>query len=80
MIYAAEFIGVKIKVMNATNKSLQGLEGNIIDETKNSFKIKNSKQEEKTVLKKGAVFMINNNIIKGDEIIKRPEERIKLKK
>lgn len=80
MIYAAEFIGVKIKVMNATNKSLQGLEGSIIDETKNSFKIKNSKQEEKTVLKKGAVFMINNNIIKGDEIIKRPEERIKLKK
>jgi ribonuclease P protein subunit POP4 len=80
MIYAAEFIGAKIKVMNATNKSLQGLEGSIIDETKNSFKIKNSKQEEKTVLKKGAVFMINNNTIKGDEIIKRPEERIKLKK
>ena len=80
MIHAAEFIGAKIKVMNATNKSLQGLEGSIIDETKNSFKIKNSKQEEKTVLKKGAVFMINNNIIKGDEIIKRPEERIKLKK
>ena len=80
MIYAAEFIGAKIKVMNATNKSLQGLEGSIIDETKNSFKIKNSKQEEKTVLKKGAVFMINDNMIKGDEIIKRPEERIKLKK
>ncbi len=80
MIYAAEFIGAKIKVMDATNKSLQGLEGSIIDETKNSFKIKNSKQEEKTVLKKGAVFMINNNTIKGDEIIKRPEERIKLKK
>ena len=80
MIYAAEFIGAKIKVMNATNKSLQSLEGSIIDETKNSFKIKNSKQEEKTVLKKGAVFMINNDTIKGDEIIKRPEERIKLKK
>jgi ribonuclease P protein subunit POP4 len=80
MIHAAEFIGAKIKVMNATNKSLQGLEGSIIDETKNSFKIKNSKQEEKTVLKKGAVFMINNNIIKGDDIIKRPEERNKLKK
>jgi ribonuclease P protein subunit POP4 len=80
MIHAAEFIGAKIKVINATNKSLQGLEGSIIDETKNSFKIKNSEQEEKIVLKKGAVFMINNNIIKGDEIIKRPEERIKLRK
>ena len=77
---ATEFIGAKIKVMSATNRSLQGLEGSIIDETKNTFKIRNSKQEEKTVLKKNAVFMIDNNLIKGDEIIKRPEERIKLKK
>jgi len=80
MIHAAEFIGAKIKVMNATNKSLQGIEGSIIDETKNAFKIASSNQEEKIVLKKGAVFMINNNIINGNEIIKRPEERIKLKK
>jgi ribonuclease P protein subunit POP4 len=77
---ATEFIGAKIKVMSATNKSLRGLEGSIIDETKNSFKIKNEVQEEKIVLKKGAVFLINNNIIKGDEITRRPEERIKLKK
>ena len=80
MSYAAEFIGTKIKIIGATNKSLIGLEGSVLDETKNSFKIKNSNQEEKTVLKKGAVFMIDSIIIKGDEIIKRPEERIKLKK
>ncbi len=78
MSYAAEFIGAKIKVIDATNRSLVGLEGSVLDETKNSFKIKNNNQEEKIVLKKGAVFMIDNIIIKGDEIIKRPEERIKL--
>jgi RNase P/RNase MRP subunit p29 len=80
MSYAAEFIGAKIKIIDATNRSLLGLEGSVLDETKNLFKIKNNNQEEKIVLKKGAVFMIDNIIIKGDEIIKRPEERIKLKK
>jgi ribonuclease P protein subunit POP4 len=80
MSYAAEFIGAQIKIIDATNRSLLGLEGSVLDETKNSFKIKNSNQEEKTVLKKGVVFMIDNIIIKGDEIIKTPEERIKLKK
>lgn len=80
MIYAAEFIGAKIKIIDATNKSLLGIEGCIIDETKNSFKIRKNDWQEKTVLKKGTVFMINNNIIKGNDIIKRPEERVKLKR
>ena len=80
MIHPAEFIGAKIKVMHAANKSLEGLEGSVIDETRNTLKIKNNKQEQKTVLKKGAVFSINNEKINGDEILRRPEERIKLKK
>jgi ribonuclease P protein subunit POP4 len=80
MSHTAEFIGTKIKIIDATNKSLVGLEGSILDETKNSFKIRNNNQEEKTLLKKGAVFLIDNILIKGDEIIKRPEERIKIKK
>ena len=79
MIHSAEFIGAKIKVISASNKSLTDLEGSIVDETKNTFKIKNNKGEEKTLLKKGTVFLINNQTIKGDEITRRPEERIKLK-
>jgi RNase P/RNase MRP subunit p29 len=80
MIHSVEFIGAKIKVVSASNKSLTGLEGSIVDETKNTFKIKNNQGEEKTLLKKGTVFLINNQTIKGDEITRRPEERIKLKK
>jgi ribonuclease P protein subunit POP4 len=79
MSRSAEFIGVKIKIISASNKSLEGIEGRVVDETKNTFKIKNSKGEEKIVLKSGTIFMINNQEIKGDEILKRPEERIKLK-
>jgi RNase P/RNase MRP subunit p29 len=79
MNHSGEFIGGKIKVLHATNQSLEGLEGNVVDETKSTFKIKKMNNEEKIVLKKGAVFLINNQEIRGDEIIRRPEERIKLK-
>jgi ribonuclease P protein subunit POP4 len=79
MSRSAEFIGAKIKIIRASNKSLEGMEGSVVDETKNTLKIKNTNEEEKTVLKSGAVFLINNQEIKGDEILRRPEERIKLK-
>ena len=79
MSRSAEFIGAKIKIIRANNKSLEGMEGSVVDETKSTFKIKNTNEEEKTVLKSGAVFLINNQEIKGDEILRRPEERIKLK-
>jgi RNase P/RNase MRP subunit p29 len=79
MSRSAEFIGAKIKIIRASNKSLEGMEGSVIDETKSTLKIKNTNEEEKTVLKSGAVFLINNQEIKGDEILRRPEERIKLK-
>jgi ribonuclease P protein subunit POP4 len=79
MSHSAEFIGAKIKIIRASNKNLEGMEGSVVDETKNTFKIKNTKNKERTVLKSSAVFMINNQEIKGDEILRRPEERIKLK-
>ena len=79
MSRSAEFIGAKIKIIRANNKSLEGMEGSVVDETKSTLKIKNTNEEEKTVLKSGAVFLINNQEIKGDEILRRPEERVKLK-
>jgi len=80
MIHSAEFIGAKIKIISSANKSIEHLEGSIIDETKNTFKIRTLNQEEKIVLKQGTVFTINNQTVQGDAITKRPEERIKLKK
>ena len=77
--YSEEFIGTKIRVVQARNKSLEGITGRIIDETKNTFKILTDKQEEKTLLKQGAVFMINKNRIIGKNFLHRPEERIKAK-
>jgi RNase P/RNase MRP subunit p29 len=79
-----EFIGEEIEIVASNNPSLKGLKGTIIDETRETFKIKTSNTNDKTnaiktVMKKGNTFNIGKTIINGDTIAKRPEERIKLK-
>jgi len=78
--YPEEFIGREISVFQGKNRALKGIKGKIIDETKNAFKIITVAGDEKTVLKKGTLFMINNQKISGEDIIRRPEERIKTNK
>ena len=80
MTRSAEFIGAKINVLSSCNRDVERLEGKIIDETRNTFTIMDNQAQEKTLLKKGTVFLINGKKIQGDEIMRRPEERIKLKK
>ena len=75
-----ELIGLDVVVVDAQNKNLIWIKGEIVDETKHSFMIQ-SKNDEKRVLKKGTSFklIINNQgiIIKGDILVGRPEDRIK---
>ncbi len=75
-----EFIGSEVIIIRSMNKSLENIKGKIIDETKNTFKILTKEKEEKIVLKKGTVFMIKNKQVNGDNILQRPEERIKEQK
>jgi ribonuclease P protein subunit POP4 len=77
MVYhPEEFIGLKLQIKESKNKSLEGISGIIIDETKKTFKIKTPKGN-KLVLKKDTILIIDEKIISGNEIEKRPEERIK---
>jgi len=73
-------IGLSIKVIKAKNKSNEGIEGKIIDETKHTIKIK-QKNKEKMLMKKNITLEIpdKNVRVKGDLLIGRPEERIKKK-
>lgn len=75
-----ELIGLGVVVVDANNKSLIGIEGEIVDETRNTFIIQ-TKSGEKSVLKKGTSFKLDLNdqkiIIKGDILVGRPEDRIK---
>ncbi|MFH1771061.1 MAG: ribonuclease P protein subunit [archaeon] len=73
-----EYIGLDVEIIESNNKTLTGMKGKLIDETKNTFKIKTIKGT-KTVLKNTSTFKINNKIIKGNEITKKPHERIKMK-
>lgn len=71
-----EFIGSELKVIKASNKSLEGLTGKIIDETKKSFRIM-TPNGEKRILKQGTKLTINGKELQGDALSQRPEERIK---
>ena len=74
----AEWVGKHGKVVQATNENLIGIEGVVVDETKNTITFE-TKQGEKKVPKKGTVFAINGHKIIGDNVVVAPEERIKLK-
>ncbi len=73
-------IGLTIKVVKSSNKSLEGIEGKIIDETKNTFTIE-TKSSEKKLLKNQITFKTTIKgktvIIEGGCLTKRPEDRIK---
>ena len=75
------FIGKHVKLMKTT-KTLQGIEGEIIDETKHQFTLE-TLQGIKKVDKRAAHFQIiyqnQEYIINGNLIAKTPEERIKAK-
>ena len=77
-----ELIGLEVKVTDSANKFQVGINGLVVDETKNLLIIE-TENGIKKVQKKGTEFMFiipNGKVkIKGTIIAKRPEERIKLK-
>jgi ribonuclease P protein subunit POP4 len=74
----AEWVGKHAKIINASNKSLEGLEGTVVDETRNTVIIETEKGV-KRVQKHKTVFEIDGQEVMGDEVLAAPEERIKLK-
>jgi len=75
-----ELIGLSMQIVDAQNKSLVGLAGEIVDETKNTLVIETTHGEKK-ILKKGARFLLHlpttDVIVDGNVLLGRPEERIK---
>jgi len=76
-IMRSEFIGMEVEVLSAS--CYAGLSGKVVDETKNTFTIFSGM--EKMVPKSGNEFKFiykgNEIVIKGSEILHRPEDRIK---
>ncbi len=77
--YTKEFIGAHIKVIDSSDPGYNGIQGKVVDETKNTFTVENHR--ERMVPKRGCRFELTINdscdIIDGDDIMYRPEDRIK---
>lgn len=78
-----EFIGLDVTVTFSPNDVLMGVKGKVVDETYNTLKIM-SVHGVKVVPKKGNrfAFNMNNNIVEidGNDIIRRPYDRLKMMK
>lgn len=79
-----ELIGLPVEVVEASNKSLLGIKGLVLDETKNTLIIGVPGGEKKTLLKFQAVFLFElpDGIrvrVDGRYLVGRPEERLKAK-
>ncbi len=76
-----ELIGLYVKVLRHDDSFLVGVEGTIVDETKNTLKIRIG-DKTKTILKKGALLLFKLSdkvevLVNGEQILGRPEERLK---
>ena len=75
-----EMIGEVIEVTSSGNKTLIGLRGRVIDESKNTI-ILDTKKGKKTLLKDQVIFIVEKKgkklKIDGKKICFRPEDRIK---
>ncbi len=73
---AGELIGERVKVELSSGKGFQGLEGKIVDETRNTF-VLGTLEGRKTVPKKECVFFFPGSGVSADGkmLVSRPEDR-----
>lgn len=73
--YTGELIGFETKILKSSNPLHCGLEGKIVDETKNMIYIEKFNRILK-IPKKDTIFKIDNYEIEGSKLMFRPYERI----
>ena len=77
-----ELIGLRAKVQTALSLPHQGLEGLVVDETKNTLVLRTKDGTEKTIPKKGCIFRFRlpggkTADLDGGKIVFRPYDRPK---
>jgi len=78
-----ELIGLKVRVVGSTHSGHIGIEGRIVDETRNTLII-NHRGRNKIIAKETATFhfMLPKGLVvevEGKNLIKRPEDRVKMR-
>ena len=79
-----ELIGLKVRVYSGTNQSVIGLQGMVVDETRNMLIIEDSHKIEKKLPKSHFDFIFTlpgEKLVKvsGKLLVSRPEDRIRKK-
>lgn len=72
-----ELIGLKCKVVHASNPRIIGIEGTVTDESKNMITIEDDKRRK--IPKRNAIFQFEleeSVIVEGKHLIGRPEDRV----
>ena len=75
-----ELIGIDAEIVDAKNKSLIGIKGKIIDETKNTITIETQDTTKKILKEQVTIKMKIQNkiaIVNGEKLVARAEDRIK---
>lgn len=77
-----ELIGLKVRIESSTDPTHAGLNGKIIDETYNIFKIEVKDGKEIIVPKKNSIFIFTlpdktKVKVDGKLLVSRPEDRVK---
>ena len=80
-ILQGEFIGLRVKVTKSANSSHVGISGTIVDETRNTFVIR-EEEKKRIVAKNQAVLEItlpDSAVVEidGKYLVGRPEDRLK---
>ncbi len=76
-----ELIGLKCKVVRSSNPEIIGIEGTVIDESKNMIVLKNDKK--RMIPKKDATFQFELEeavIVDGKFLLGRPEDRVHMRR
>ncbi len=81
-IFYHELIGLEVKIIEYPDKNLVGLTGKVIDETQKTLLIEMSNGKRVRIFKFHGVFQFTlpnkeKVIIRGVQILGRPEERLK---
>jgi len=77
-----ELIGLRITVVESSNSNLLGLEGTVVDETRNMLVIEDKRKNLKKIpkVRNRFIFRLERGVdvsVNGKQIISRPEDRIK---
>ncbi len=81
-ILARELIGIRAEIAVSKNRSLAGISGIIVDETKNTLTLETKNGRKKLIKNQSTLLLYIDGkkiMVDGKLLVARPEDRIKIR-